>query len=252
MRHASHPRVGCYAMEEEESLVVKDRVSTPSKESGYFEENLSGDLSDVIFSNYNHYGALLSVDTTGILIDNEARRSDHWEESRQGSSFSSGLVEDINDLDVNDSDEAKDDVTKEKVKRDVIEGSEAVVNVREGTEESANTHKDADVILDENSKMIIDSETPVCIHEEPKAVRKDKAIAYVHDSSEIIDCTEEDSNIECATSPSVITVEDWDDVEISDTGKTFLSMIKCRLMDPFVYAKSCVFSSLVRRLVIPR
>lgn len=211
-------------MEEEESLVADDSVSTPSKkESGYFEENLSGDLSDVIFSNYNHYGALLSVDTAGISIANEARRSDHWEESRQGSSFSSGLVEDINDLDVNDSDEAKDDVAKdpEEVKHDA-KGSEAVVNGREGTEEPACTHENADVILREDSKTIVPCEIPACIHEDPEEVlhvREDKAIVHVHDSYEIIDCTDEDSSVECTTSPSV--VEDWDDMEISDTGKTY-------------------------------
>ncbi|XP_071553758.1 ribosomal protein S6 kinase alpha-5 isoform X1 [Temnothorax nylanderi] len=210
-------------MEEEESLVATDTVSVPSKkESGYFEENC-GDLSDVIFSNYNHYGALLSVDPAGILIINEARRSDHWEESRQGSSFSSGLVEDINDLDVNDSDEAKDDVAKdpEDVKRDVAEGSEIVVDGRVGSEELAYARENSEAIFRvQDSKTIVKSEAPACAHEDSKAVLcvhgDTKAVDYINNSSEIIDCTEEDStNVECATSPSII-VEDWDDVEISD------------------------------------
>lgn len=181
-----------------------DSASTPAKkESGYFEENC-GDLSDVIFSNYNHYGALLSVDTAGILIVNESRRSDHWEESRQGSSFSSGLVEDINDLDVNDFDEAKNDVVKDprEAKRDVTGGSEAVVYGREGSKELAYTHEDSE-----------DAKAALYVQEDSKAV------VYIHESAEIIDCTEEDSNVECAMSPSII-VEDWNDEKISNTGKT--------------------------------
>jgi len=211
-------------MEEEESLVASNGVSTPSKkESGYFEENCN-DLSDVIFSNYNHYGALLSVDTAGILIINEARRSDHWE-SRQGSSFSSGLVEDINDLDVNDSDEAKDDIVikNPKIKRDVVESSDAVVYGR--PKELACTHEassTAILCIREDSEKIVNSETPVRIREDSKAVlyvhEDSKAIIYIHNSSETIDCTEDSTNVECAMSPSII-VEDWD-VEISDTGKT--------------------------------
>ncbi|XP_036140576.1 ribosomal protein S6 kinase alpha-5 isoform X1 [Monomorium pharaonis] len=189
-------------MEEEESPVTtSDGASTPAKkESGYFEENC-GDLSDVIFSNYNHYGALLSVDPTGILIVNETRRSDHWEESRQGSSFSSGLVEDINDLDVNDFDEAaKDDV--------VVIGD---VTGREGSREPpARAHED--------------SETPVCVQEDSRAV------VYVHEVSEVIDCTEEDSNVERATSPSSVVVEVWNDqkrsnrVNLADNGSQKVDM----------------------------
>ncbi|KAG5344122.1 KS6A5 kinase, partial [Acromyrmex charruanus] len=202
-------------MEEDESLVqANDSVSIPSKkESGYFEENC-GDLSDVIFSNYNHYGALLSVDTAGILIINETRRSDHWEESRQGSSFSSGLVEDINDLDVNDSDEAKDDIIiikhPEETKRDVIETSE-VVDSSEGSKEFVYTHEDSSAVLciPENYEKNIDPQVPVCIH------KNSKAVVYIHKSPEVIDCTKEDStSVERATSPSAI-VEDWNDAEIS-------------------------------------
>lgn len=229
-------------MEEDESLVqANDSVSIPSKkESGYFEENC-GDLSDVIFSNYNHYGALLSVDTAGILIINETRRSDHWEESRQGSSFSSGLVEDINDLDVNDSDEAKDDIIikhPEETKRDVIETSEVVYDP-EGSKEFAYTHEDSSAVLciPENFEKNIDSEAPVCVHE------KSKAVVYIHKSPEVIDCTKENStNVECATSPCTI-VEDWDNAEISvcDTGKTISvddnDVTYRRRMDLFILAQ---------------
>lgn len=203
-------------MEEEESLATTDSVSTLSKkESGYFEENC-GDLSDVIFSNYNHYGALLSVDTAGILIVNETRRSDNWEESRQGSSFSSGLVEDINDLDVNDSDEAKDDVVSkhpEKAKCNVVGGSKELACTREGSSTAV-------LCTPGDSVEIVNSETPLYIHEDSKAVlyvREDSKAVYIHESSEIIE--ENSTNVECATSPSII-VEDWDNVEISDTGKT--------------------------------
>lgn len=252
--YAAHivPRVRRFAMEEEENLVVNDRVSTPSKkESGYFEENC-GDLSDVIFSNYNHYGALLSVDTAGILIINETRRSDHWEESRQGSSFSSGLVEDINDLDVNDSDETKNDVfikdTKE-AKRDIVKGSE-VVNGHEGSKELTYIHEDSAAILciHEDFKTIVNSETPVRIHEDSKAVlyvhEDSKAVAYIHNSSEIIDRTEKDStSVECATSCSII-VEDWDNAKISDTGKT--TLVSDRDFTPSSHGslKSCFFRHL--------
>lgn len=229
-------------------------VSTPSKkESGYFEENC-GDLSDVIFSNYNHYGALLSVDTAGILIINENRRSDHWENSRQGSSFSSGLVEDINDLDVNDSDEAKDDVIKnpEEAKRVIIEGSEAVVYDREDSKKLVYTHEDSEMILcaREDPEAIVHSEAPVCTHENSKAVlyvhKDSKAVVYLQ-SPEIIDCTEDSTNVECAISPSIIA-EDWNDVEIADTGKTIPvddNRITSTFYGPFRSARSCVFSSLV-------
>ena len=209
-------------MEEDESLVqATDSVSIPSKkESGYFEENC-GDLSDVIFSNYNHYGALLSVDTAGILIINETRRSDHWEESRQGSSFSSGLVEDINDLDVNDTDEVKDDIViikhPEEARRDVTDASD-VVHSPEGSKEFLCTHEDSAAVLriPENHEKNIDSEVQVCIH------TNSKAVVYIRKSPEVIDCTKEDStSVECATSPSTIA-EDWNDAELSvcDTGKT--------------------------------
>ncbi|KYN31041.1 Ribosomal protein S6 kinase alpha-5 [Trachymyrmex septentrionalis] len=202
-------------MEEDESLVqATDSVSIPSKkESGYFEENC-GDLSDVIFSNYNHYGALLSVDTAGILIINETRRSDHWEESRQGSSFSSGLVEDINDLDVNDTDEVKDDIViikhPEEARRDVTDASD-VVHSPEGSKEFLCTHEDSAAVLriPENHEKNIDSEVPVCIH------ANSKAVVYIRKSPEVIDCTKEDStSVECATSPSTIA-EDWNDAELS-------------------------------------
>lgn len=252
------PRAHRFAMEEEESIAANGSVSTPSKkESGYFEENC-GDLSDVIFSNYNHYGALLSVDTAGILIINETRRSENWENSRQGS-FSSGLVEDINDLDVNDSDEAKDDVViknSEEAKRVVIEGSEEVIYDSEDSKELVYTHEDSEVILctREDPEAIIHSEAPVCTHEDSKAV------VYLHESPEIIDCTEEDStNVECAMSPSSIA-ENWDNVEITDTGKT-ISVNDNRVISssygPFCSAKNRVFSSLVlcssgKRLLILR
>lgn len=248
-------------MEEEESIAANGSVSTPSKkESGYFEENC-GDLSDVIFSNYNHYGALLSVDTAGILIINETRRSDHWEDSRQGS-FSSGLVEDINDLDVNDSDEAKDDVViknSEEAKRVVIEGSEEVIYDSEDSKELVYTHEDSEVILctREDPEAIIHSEAPVCTHEDSKAVlyvhKDSKAVVYLHESPEIIDCTEEDStNVECAMSPSIIA-KDWNNVEITDTGKTIPvddNRVTSSSYGPFCSARSRVFSSLVYTLLV--
>ncbi|KYM76482.1 hypothetical protein ALC53_13197 [Atta colombica] len=229
-------------MEEDESSVqANDSVSIPSKkESGYFEENC-GDLSDVIFSNYNHYGALLSVDTAGILIINETRRSDHWEESRQGSSFSSGLVEDINDLDVNDSDEAKDDIIiikhPEETKRDVSETSE-IVHSPEGPKEFVYTHEDSSAVLciPENYEKNIDSQVPVCIH------KNSKAVVYIHKSPEIIDCTKDSTNVECATSPSTI-VENWNDAEISvcDTGKT-ISVIDDNDVTSSSYLRIFLFS----------
>jgi len=242
--------------------VASNGISIPSKkESGYFEENCS-DLSDVIPSDYNNYGALLSVDTAGILIINEARRSNHWGESRQGSSFSSGLVEDINDLDVNDSDEAKDDIVikNPETKRDVVDSSDAVVYGRPKelacTREASST---AILCIREDSEKIVNSETPV--REDSKAllyVHEDsKAIIYIHNSSETIDCTEDSTNVECAMSPSII-VEDWDDVEISDAGKTTPVVVRffVSFVDPFVLVRSRVLLSLVLcsrpRLVILR
>lgn len=211
-------------MEEVESIAPNGSSAPSKKESGYFEENC-GDLSDVIFSNYNHYGALLSVDTADILIINETRRSDHWENSRQGS-FSSGLVEDINDLDVNDSDEAKDDVViknSEEAKRVVIEGSEEVIYDSEDSKELVYTHEDSEVCTREDPEAIIHSEAPVCTHEDSKAVvyvhKDSKEVVYLHESPEIIDCEENSTNVECAMSPSTIA-ENWNNVEITDTGKT--------------------------------
>lgn len=233
-------------MEEEESPAINSASSPTKKESGYFEENCGDELSEVIFSNYNHYGALLSIDPSGILIKTETRRSEeHWEESRQGSSFSSGLVEDINDLDVNDSDETKDDVIKdsEEIKNDIeiVMCSEVVVTDYEDPKEDPLTHEDPEVILSvqEDTKAIIEYEAPVCIHEDSQDVlyihEDSKAIIYLDSDSETVSCTE-DSIVEYLTSPSVI-IED--DVEISNTGKVSLSIehvTSSSFTDPFVLA----------------